>query len=58
MGSKTEGNEHLMYICDLQKMANSAQIKRLTNKPEYRCGICGAVANDAKNLCEKTPGHL
>lgn len=42
---------HKMHMCELRAQGEEECIRRLSDKPAYECGNCGARANEAKNLC-------
>ncbi len=47
--------KHSLHICALKEAGlhdeHLQEIGELTDKPQFRCETCGAVANRAENLC-------
>lgn len=47
---------HHHHMCILKEKAMASEIERLTSNPTVECGICGAKANSADNVC--TPAKV
>ena len=43
---------HQMHMCALKSKGMNDEIARLSSKPAFVCGNCGAKANSADNLCK------
>ncbi len=46
-----EVSEHKKHMCSLRAAGDSAEIARLSSNPTVECGVCGAKANCADNVC-------
>ncbi|UFS68691.1 hypothetical protein LPW11_12300 [Geomonas sp. RF6] len=44
-------SEHKTHMCALQAAGNTAELQRLSSHPTVTCGVCGAKANRADNVC-------
>lgn len=51
-----ETKEHKEHMCSLLAADNTAEIARLSTNPTVECGVCGAKANCADNVC--TPAKV
>ncbi|BCS56021.1 hypothetical protein [Geobacter sp. SVR] len=46
---------HKKHMCTLKAEDNKECIASLSDNPTVECTICGAKANDSKNLCAPEP---
>ena len=46
-----EASEHKKHICSLKASGESAEIARISSNPTVECGVCGAKANCADDVC-------
>lgn len=46
---------HQLHMCALQALDKQELIDALTDQPTVSCQICGAQANDPRNLCSPWP---
>jgi len=48
--------EHNMHMCALKESGfdkeNPEKFRAMTDNPKYKCGNCGATANESKHLCQ------
>lgn len=49
-------SEHKQHMCSLKAAGDTAEIARLSSHPAVECGVCGAKANCADNVC--TPAKV
>ena len=56
MSATCEISAHKKHICALRAAGETAEIERLTSDPAVQCGVCGAKANCADNVC--TPAKV
>jgi len=46
---------HHLHICQLKKNRENQAVSERTDQPGYICHNCGAVANQARDLCNSSP---
>jgi len=46
-----ETEKHRDHMCSLQATGETAEIELLSSNPTVECGVCGAKANSADNVC-------
>ena len=49
-------DKHHHHMCSLYATGSTDEIARLSSRPTVECGICGAKADSAENIC--TPVKL
>jgi predicted nucleic acid-binding Zn ribbon protein len=46
---------HKMHMCALAATDNAELMEHLADHPTVECRNCGALANDARNVCNPRP---
>jgi hypothetical protein len=51
-----ETEKHRRHMCSLLASGETSEIELLSSNPAVECGVCGAKANSAENVC--TPAKV